>query len=134
MRTHRKLTSVAVALLIALAAAPAGASVVQDHWTGRWTFTADGGQTYGTLRLRLDDDDDKTLHGRYTGATNGRLTGKLNRRFGTDACGTFKDTSGRNNNAGKFCMFLQSDLVSFKGWYKPCRLLCFRQRWSGEKQ
>ncbi|ADB52970.1 hypothetical protein Cwoe_4557 [Conexibacter woesei DSM 14684] len=124
----------AAATAALLAAAPAGAQVVQDHWSGKWRFTADGGQNYGILRLNLDEADDKTLQGRYTGDTNGTLTATLNRRFGADACGTFKDTSGRNRNAGKFCMFLDTTGVdTFSGWYKPCRVLCSRQQWSGTK-
>jgi hypothetical protein len=112
----------------------AGAQVVQDQWSGKWRFTADGGETYGTLKLRLDKDDDKTVHGHYTGPTEGKLTGESKRKFGTKVCGTFKDTAGRNNNKGTFCMVLEEpNYDEFHGWYKPCRLLCFRQKWSGTK-
>jgi hypothetical protein len=130
----RILALLAVVGAVVLLATSAGAQVVQDQWSGRWRFTADGGQTYGTLKLRLDKDDDKTVHGRYTGETNGRLTGETKRKFGTRACGSFVDESGRNSNKGSFCMELEGPSYDeFHGWYKPCRVLCFRQKWSGTK-
>jgi hypothetical protein len=128
-----------LALLTALAAivvlsTSAGAQVVQDQWSGKWRFTADGGETYGTLKLRLDKDDDKTIHGKYTGPTNGRLTGETKRKFGTRACGNFVDESGVNNNKGTFCIELEApNYDEFHGWYKPCRVFCFKQKWSGNK-
>jgi hypothetical protein len=128
------LVTAVTAAIVAVTAGSAGSQVVQDQWSGRWRFTADGGNTYGILKLRLEKDDDKTLHGRYTGETNGRLEATLKRKFGTNACGSFVDESGRNNNKGKFCMTLEGpDYEEFHGWYKPCRVLCFRQSWSGKK-
>jgi hypothetical protein len=132
--------------LTALAAAGVvlnlGASAIahpQDHWTGTWVYTGDGGQTYGTLHLTLHHDH-VTLGGPYTSSgASGTMSGELDYAYGPVWCGKFRDTSGNNQNKGRFCATLKSDTVSFHGWYNTCyhlpASLCGnRYRWSGEKQ
>lgn len=129
----RKVTVLtAIALMLGLAAADGAQAARTDLWSGTWTFTADRGATYGTLKLRMADDN-TTVSGHYTGATSGRIGGELNQEFGRVWCGTFRDTAGANRNKGKFCATIQSDQVSFIGWYKPCRVFCRSQPWSGER-
>lgn len=126
---------VALIVLLALFAFAASAMGPQDHWSGVWRYTADGGKTYGLMHLKLYTDN-QTLSGPYTSQTSGAITGSLNHDFGPVWCGTFRDTRGKYRNKGKFCVTLQSDTVSFVGWYKICGYLTCGSRihWSGEKQ
>jgi hypothetical protein len=127
----RRIVCLALALASAgVLAVPAGAER-SDLWSGRWKYSADGGQTYGILRLDLKDDA-VHISGFYDSVTSGHLGGKLEERFGKVFCGTFKDTHGQNRNSGSFCVTLQ-DTESWKGWYKPCKVFCYRQKWFGDR-
>ena len=121
-----------VATLIGLVVLTASATASTDLWSGVWNYTADGGVTSSRLHIQLHHDH-QTLTGHYTGMTNGTIGGELNRDFGRVWCGRFRDTSGTNHNKGKFCATIQSDAVSFAGWYKPCIVFCRSHTWSGEK-
>lgn len=124
------------ALALALTATPVQGVQPEDHWSGTWTFTADGGNTYGKIKLELHHNHE-TLTGVYEGGTSGTIGGSLNREYGRVWCGKYRDTHGQNTNRGKFCVTLESDHVSFSGWYNTCYYLpsslCHTYRWSGER-
>jgi len=134
-----RLAAVTTVLLgaLALTAMPATGQVQQDHWSGKWRYTADRGKTFGVLTLKLAPDD-VSLRGDYVSDTSGSLKGKLydsdgilggRQKFGPVFCGNFRDEAGTYKNAGKFCVTLRADLEHFDGWYKPCRVGCDTLRW-----
>ncbi|MGK2955614.1 MAG: hypothetical protein ACSLFI_08110 [Solirubrobacterales bacterium] len=117
---------------LAFSAAPASAA---DNWSGTWNTK----HKFGSPKLRIDlieKRGDDTIKGKYydNGELIGNIRGVRDKDGPTETWrGTFKDIDSRNST-GKFSVELQSDLVSFVGWFKTCgRIFCSeRYRWRGE--
>jgi hypothetical protein len=116
-----------------LTATPADARA--DNWSGVWHTH----HQFDDVRMKLDLDPQKgpdDLDGTYKNASDGR-TGKINGTVVRDGgpevwTGRFKDDDGACK--GKFRIVLQSDQVSFKGWFKICGTFTCSEKytWTGE--
>lgn len=114
-----------------LVAPPAHAA---DNWSGIW----DTHQRFSDPRLRLDLDPERgpdNLDGTYRNSdgSRGRLNGEVTKGGGEEVwTGTFHDNVGGGH--GKFHVVLQSDKVSFKGWFRICDDGSCGQKytWTGE--
>lgn len=132
-RRLRILATTFATLLVAsvLFAAPAQAA---DSWSGVWNTT----HKFGTPKLNIELDKDKgpdTLEGTYKNdsGTKGKIWGEVERDGGAQVwTGRFKDNDGASK--GKFRVVLQSDQVSFKGWFKTCGSVGCSEKydWTGE--
>lgn len=115
-----------------LFAAPAHAA---DNWSGVWNTH----HQFDDVTMKLDLDKQKgpdDLDGTYKNASDGR-TGKLNGTVSKSSgeevwSGKFRDDDGASK--GKFHITLQSDKVSFKGWFKICYTFTCSEKykWTGE--
>lgn len=126
--------ALAVGVLLAtgaVAATPASA----DNWSGTWNTV----HKFGTPKLKLDRDRQQgpdRVEGIYKdrGQVIGKIWGDLSERS-TVWSGKFKDTNG-DGSKGKFSVELQSDQVSFRGWFKTCgftgQFCSERYKWTGD--
>ncbi len=129
---HVSVLGAVLSLLAGLLLAPPAHAA--DSWSGIWTTE----HKFGTPTLDIELTKDKgpdTLKGRYTNSdgTTGKIVGTVEKDGGEQVwSGKFKDDSGAS--VGKFSVKLQSDQVSFKGWFKTCgSLLCSEKyKWKGE--
>jgi hypothetical protein len=103
-----------------------------DNWSGIWRTE----HQFGTPKLFLHyHEDDGIVSGTYkeNGQLKGRITGDLTKRRSGDIwAGKFKDADGAS--VGKFRVVLNSDAVSFDGWFKTCGTFTCSQKypWHGE--
>ena len=126
MRARRGLIGVlAAGAMLALPATTAGAGA--EWWDGHWHTT----NHFGTPSLKLTQDGN-TVEGIYKdngGATKGTIGGEL-----SDHKTVWTGSYHGNDDKGKFRVELQSDNVSFKGWFKSCGSVTCSQKydWTGE--
>lgn len=135
-RTSRSLRGAVLGAALALVAGLLLAPPAQaaDSWSGIWTTVHKFGTPTLDIELKKDKGPD-TLKGTYTNSdgTTGKITGTVEKDGSTQVwSGKFKDDSG--NSVGKFSVKLQSDEVSFKGWFKTCgSFVCSEKyKWKGE--
>lgn len=132
----RKLRTMTLAIVTMLAASVLLAPPAQaaDNWSGVWNTT----HKFGTPRLDIELDKEKgpdTLAGTYKNdsGTKGKIWGEVVKDGGEEVwVGRFRDNDGASK--GKFRVVLQSDAVSFKGWFKACGNVGCSEKytWTGE--
>ncbi len=118
-RHFRFIIGTAAAVLVtSLVFAPAAQAA--DNWSGIWITHHE----FSDPRMKLDLDPQKgpdELDGKYTNTdgSKGKLNGEVVKRSGEEIwTGTFNDNEGPGK--GKFRIVLQSDKVTFVGWFKVC--------------
>lgn len=132
-RHFRFIIGTAAAVLVStLVFAPAAEAA--DNWSGIWITH----HKFSDPRLKLDLDPQKgpdELDGKYTNSdgSTGRLNGEVTKGGGEEVwTGRFDDDEGPGK--GKFRIVLQSDKVSFIGWFQVCQKgECSKKyKWTGE--
>jgi hypothetical protein len=113
-----------------LTATPAHARA--DNWSGIWRTE----HQFGNPKLFLHyNEDDGVVKGTYKedGQLKGRISGDLTKKRTGDVWqGKFRDEDGAS--VGKFRVVLNSDQVSFDGWFKTCGSFVCSEKypWHGE--
>ncbi len=124
----RKRFALAVGVLLTTGAVAAPAASA-DNWSGVWNTV----HKFGTPKLKLEKDGGR-VEGIYkdNGRKIGDIWGDLSEHR-TVWSGRFKDTNG-DGSKGKFRVELQSDQVSFNGWFKTCGFIQCSERynWTGQ--
>ena len=120
-----------VVFLVVASMVLAPTAISAELWDGKWRTK----NPFGNPKLDLTQTKDY-VEGTYAddnGANKGKIWGDLSERK-TVWSGRYKDNDG--SDKGKFRVELQSDQVSFVGWFKSCeswyKPCSDKYSWTGE--